>query len=56
VKRELPMHKGRRVTDAQIRVLQAHVTLRELANAMGISFGYAMKLRNGWVRHKTRSP
>lgn len=55
-KKQLRNHKGRRVTDLQIRVLQSWVPFKDLARAMGISVGYAKGLRDGKVQHKTSSP
>lgn len=52
----LRAHKIRRITDAQIRVLQSWVSFAELARSMGISVEYARRLRNGQVQYKTRSP
>lgn len=49
-------HKSRRVTDEQIRVLRSWVPFRQLARSMGLNVDYARELRNGTVKHKTRSP
>ena len=56
MKRKLRPHGNRRVTDADIHVLKSHVTLAEKARAMGISLGYAKKIRRGRIKHKSRSP
>lgn len=58
---QLRPHKGRRVTDEQIRTLRAFVpfqgrTLAQLAESLGISVGHAKKLRYGTKQHKTACP
>ena len=46
----------RRVTNVQIRVLKAWIPFNQLARALGISPGYAAKLRKGRIRYKNKSP
>jgi hypothetical protein len=51
-----PPGKPRRITDDQIRVLQAWIPLKQLARALGIAPKYAIELRMGKYRHKNPSP
>jgi hypothetical protein len=55
-RKQLRAGKRRRVTDVQIRVLQAWMPFKELARALGISQKYAVKIRMGMVHHKNPSP
>jgi hypothetical protein len=48
--------KPRRVTDDQIRVLQAWVPFAVLARAAGVSVRYGQEIRRGRVQHKNPSP
>lgn len=48
--------KRRRITDEQIAILRSWVPFKTLAQAMGISQKYAVRLRRGTVYHKNPSP
>lgn len=46
----------RRITDDQIRVLQAWIPLKQLSRAIGVDPKHAIAVRTGRYRHKHPSP